>query len=63
MLVGQERIALLFSPMGLAMSPTLYLHMLHTPSIVSGKGLKLLVARASLEGQPCWLQLTRVSPT
>lgn len=57
--VGQERIALRFSPMGLAFSPTVYLHMLHMPSIVTGKGLKLLVALASLEGQPYWFQLTQ----
>lgn len=62
MLVGQEQIALQFSPMGSALSPILCLHMLHTPSIVTGKGLKLLVAIASLGGQPCWLQLTLVSP-
>jgi hypothetical protein len=62
MLVGQERIALRFSPMGLAFSPTVYLHMLRMPSIVTGKGLKLLVALVSLEGLPYWFQLILVSP-
>ena len=63
MLAGQGQIAVPFSPMGLAMSPTLCLHMLHLLSIVIGKGLRALVAIASLEGQPCWLQLTLVSHT
>jgi hypothetical protein len=61
MLVGQEQTALPFSRMGLAFSPTVYLHMLPMPSIVTGKGLKLLVALASLEGQPYWFRLTLVS--
>lgn len=57
MLVGQEQIAPPFSPMGRAISPTLCMHMLRTLSIATGKGPKVLVAIASLEAQPCLLQL------
>jgi len=53
MLAGQEQIAPQSSPMGPAISPILYMHMLHMLSIVIGKGQKVLEAIASLEGQPC----------